>query len=991
MTMALPLAFAACTSDEFESFNNQGEALKNRKDLGQVALMFEGDAQTRWTESLGAEIGDRVGAVLIDQLNDGVYDEEDPMSNYTISSSQVFSNYMYENDGTAWRTNANLVEGSYYFYAPYVAHQGRGLIKLNTPVVQTIDVDADGNIEPNSGIANFAKAAETPFVIGYKFLASTDDNTDVTISMKHLFAYPEIKFTNNSGEAVTLSRVLIQNTGDGFVASGDLNNTAIGGASGKLYITGEQDRKSIEAAKELGEAYDPDNDPTGENEPEFLSWGAWSTVFAYDEGGQTIPDGLDELTTADLLTNTASTELIRVDFSENVVVADKETVSFRVIMPAGTYKTTDLSLWFVVPSGKAYEVAMEENRQSQNQITTMLQDRYTAQDYTTDGRLKTGAKQFEVAIDEDAKLDDAPSVVTTTEALIDLLEYEKSNTGALNVTLAGSDIEFNQDVLNAIANMESQSVEFSGLINIVGSEDAEKPMKIDQNVTFDQAVVKEGYTAFSKSALGYGEVTIEKGATLKVEAAKANGKITNKGNLVVGNATIKEVVNYGSITFAGNGTITSLTDKSTDEETLTITVDKGAEYTYKTTDKFNVINNGTLKIEAGAEVAGNITNSGVIELLGAATNKGTLTNAAGAEINGEDALTNAGKLENSGVMNCDVTNGDPETDGAKKGTTYTITAKSGSRFMGKVSGAVKNAKTNSFVVESNAVLVNVDNSKLAVVYNAGELNEKTVLPKLVGEDEGIINTLNVTSVSLTDNEASWTAVDAYADAVEVINVNGDMNIVTTWTLPTSVTDMNIEENCQITGEGTLTFASSGKANLNIAAGTKLTLVGGTINGGNNKVTMKSEEDENEVLTRGQFEGINGNLENVEWTDGNWFKNSGVNGTVGNSAKINNNGTYKLAASARVSGFGEGVTSVKFVADNINKTVTLVKGLVGDDINRIIELGEGVEITLGESTNDYDNVENIGKVIIGTKDNTLTVNRNGKKDVLYWKNNGWSIF
>ena len=989
--MALPLAFAACTSDEFESFNNQGEALKNRKDLGQVALMFEGDAQTRWTESLGAEIGDRVGAVLIDQLNDGVYDEEDPMSNYTISSSQVFSNYMYENDGTAWRTNANLVEGSYYFYAPYVAHQGRGLIKLNTPVVQTIDVDADGNIEPNSGIANFAKAAETPFVIGYKFLASTDDNTDVTISMKHLFAYPEIKFTNNSGEAVTLSRVLIQNTGDGFVASGDLNNTAIGGASGKLYITGEQDRKSIEAAKELGEAYDPDNDPTGENEPEFLSWGAWSTVFAYDEGGQTIPDGLDELTTADLLTNTASTELIRVDFSENVVVADKETVSFRVIMPAGTYKTTDLSLWFVVPSGKAYEVAMEENRQSQNQITTMLQDRYTAQDYTTDGRLKTGAKQFEVAIDEDAKLDDAPSVVTTTEALIDLLEYEKSNTGALNVTLAGSDIEFNQDVLNAIANMESQSVEFSGLINIVGSEDAEKPMKIDQNVTFDQAVVKEGYTAFSKSALGYGEVTIEKGATLKVEAAKANGKITNKGNLVVGNATIKEVVNYGSITFAGNGTITSLTDKSTDEETLTITVDKGAEYTYKTTDKFNVINNGTLKIEAGAEVAGNITNSGVIELLGAATNKGTLTNAAGAEINGEDALTNAGKLENSGVMNCDVTNGDPETDGAKKGTTYTITAKSGSRFMGKVSGAVKNAKTNSFVVESNAVLVNVDNSKLAVVYNAGELNEKTVLPKLVGEDEGIINTLNVTSVSLTDNEASWTAVDAYADAVEVINVNGDMNIVTTWTLPTSVTDMNIEENCQITGEGTLTFASSGKANLNIAAGTKLTLVGGTINGGNNKVTMKSEEDENEVLTRGQFEGINGNLENVEWTDGNWFKNSGVNGTVGNSAKINNNGTYKLAASARVSGFGEGVTSVKFVADNINKTVTLVKGLVGDDINRIIELGEGVEITLGESTNDYDNVENIGKVIIGTKDNTLTVNRNGKKDVLYWKNNGWSIF
>lgn len=1003
MTMALPIAFAACTSDEFESFNNQGEALKNRKDLGQVALMFEGNAQTRWTESLGAEVGDRVGAVLIDQLNDGVYDEEDPMSNYTISGSQVFSNYMYENDGTAWRTNANLVEGSYYFYAPYVAHQGRGLIKLNTPVVQTIDVDADGNIEPNSGIANFAKAAETPFVIGYKFLASTDDNTDVTISMKHLFAYPEIKFTNNSGEAVTLSRVLIQNTGDGFVASGDLNNKAIGGeynkaaGEGLLYITGEQDRKSIEAAKELGEAYDPAKDPTGENEPEFLSWGAWSTVFAYDEGGQTIPDGLDELTTAELLTNTASTELIRVDFSEDVVVADKETINFRVIMPAGTYKTTDLSLWFVVPSGKAYEVAMEGNRQSQNQITTMLQDRYTAQDYTTDGRLKTGAKQFEVAIDENAKLDNAPSVVTTTEALIDLLEYEKSNTGALNVTLAGSDIEFNQDVLNAIANMESQSVEFSGLINIVGSENAEKPMKIDQNVTFDQAVVKKGYTTFSKSALGYGEVTIEKGATLKVEAAKVSGAITNKGNLVVGNATIKEVVNYGSITFAGDGTITSLTDKSTDKETLTITVDKGAKYTYKTTDKFNVINNGTLKIEAGAEVAGNITNSGVIELLGAATNKGTLTNAAGAEINGEGALTNAGKLENSGVVNCDVTNGDPKTDGAKEGTTYTITAKSGSQFMGKVSGTVKDAETNSFVVESNAVLVDVDNSELAVVYNAGELNEKTVLPKLVGENKGIINTLNVTSVSLTDNEASWTAVDAYADAVEVINVNGNMNIVTTWTLPTSVTDMNIKTNSRIDGEGTLEFQNNTKlAKINIAQSVKLTVVGGKIDGGDAKVEIVSLYDLKKPETikdKGQFESIKGTLTNVVYQDGDWFVNNGGTVTAGTitstDTEVNYNGEYKLGASAKISSFGENVTYVKLVADGDNKSAVIAEGLVGGKNNVHVLVGAGVTLTLGEDAGDYTDVADIDKAVTGEEGAILIIKRDQDARRV-WKNGKWEV-
>ena len=144
MTMALPLAFAACTSEEFESFNNQGEGLNNRKDIGKVALMFDGgDAQTRWTAGMAPEVGDRVGVVLIDQNNGGT--DEDPMKNYTVNDNQIFTNYMYENDGNAWTTNANLVEGNYYFYAPYVAsHQGRSLIKLTTPVVQNIDVDAQG-------------------------------------------------------------------------------------------------------------------------------------------------------------------------------------------------------------------------------------------------------------------------------------------------------------------------------------------------------------------------------------------------------------------------------------------------------------------------------------------------------------------------------------------------------------------------------------------------------------------------------------------------------------------------------------------------------------------------------------------------------------------------------------------------------------------------------------------------------------------------------
>ena len=992
MTMALPIAFAACTSDEFESFNNQGEALKNRKDLGQVALTVGGDAQTRWTGSMGAEVGDRIGAVLIDNKTaDG---SKNPMDDYKVSGTEIFTNYMYQNDGTAWRTNANLVEGNYYFYAPYVEYQGRGLLKFATPLVQTIDVDAEGNIEPNSGIANYAEAAESPMVIGYKFLASTDDNTDVTISMKHLFAYPEFKFTNNSGEAVTLSRVLIENTGEGFVAGGGLNNKAIGGKSGNLFITGEQD--AIEEAKDAYEAWNKKGDA-----PEFASWGAWQQVFAYDEGGQTIPTGLDkdlnaqsieDLKTADLVANPTYSELIRVDFSDDVVVADGETISFRVIMPAGTYSTDKLTLYYVVPSGKAYAVKMKDVT-TEKEITTLLQDRYTRQDYTNKGQLKTGAKQFESEIDEDATLENAPSVVTTTEALIDLIMEEKSNTEALNITLAGDDIEFNQDVMDAIAGMKSQSIKFSGKINIVGNTNS--ALVINENITFDEAVVKSGRTNLNNKSLTYGTLTIEKGATLRaINVAKENGVIVNKGTLEVGAATIPSVENWSNINYVGAGSITKLTVKGDTEAELkaqTITVGENSSFTYQYGALYTVVNNGTLNIPADADIAGSITNNGVIELQGTATNKATLTNADGAEINGKYTLTNEGTLTNNGTINCGVKNGEPTEDENGNMRTYTINANGTSKFMGKVEGTVFN-EYNSLVVKDGAVLVNVDNENLATVYEVA-LTDETELPHLIGAG-AFINTLNVTGVNVTENWPN-TEVEAYEDAIKVLNVKGDINIKkgVTLTLPATVEEVNVSED-RLMEEGTLKFQNTTKlAKINIAENAKLTVYGGTIEGGAAKVEIVSLYEKPETIkNRGQFESIKGTLTNVIYQDGSWFVNSGSTvtaGTIGANTEVNYNGEYKLGASAKISSFGENVTYVKLVADKTNTSATIAKGLVGDKKNVHVLVGAGVTLTLGENTGDYTDVADIDKAVTGEEGAILIIKRDQDARRV-WKNGKWEV-
>lgn len=960
MTMALPLAFAACTSDEFESFNNQGEALKNRKDLGQVALMFEGDAQTRWTESLGTEVGDRVGAVLIDQFNGGK--DEDPMKNYDVQDYQVYSNYMYEYDGTEWRTNANLVEGNYYFYAPYVAHQGRGLIQLKTPVVQTIDVDTEGNIEPNSGIANFAEAAETPFVIGYKFLASTDDNTDVTISMKHLFAYPEFKFTNNSGEAVTLSRVLIENTGTGFVATGGLKNTAV---AEQLFITGEQKKQDIENARDAYEAWDKTTQPA----PEFASWGDWQKVFAYDKGGKTMPEGLDELTTASLLDAPTYTELIRVDFSDNVTVADGETISFRVVMPAATFNTKDLALYFVVPDGKAYKVGMWENT-TRTQVTTMLQDRYTAQDYSRDGDLGTGHKQFESEIDEDATLENAPSVVTDTESLIDLLRYERANEEAINITLAGSDIEFNQDVMDAIANMQSQSIEFSGLINVVGSKDAEEPMVIDENIAFDEVIVKEGYTTFNHSNLRFGKVDIEKGATLNVANVSGNvstandkytqGTITNNGTLVVADE-VKTVVNNGNIEIAKGGDIESLTCPEKKNEDRVLTVAKDATWDYESGAKYKVVNYGTMTIPANATIDGDVENNNAIVIAGTVTNNKVLTNNADATIKAAATATNAliknaKTLTNKGTIDCDIENQQPTGKDLENEIANEINAETGSMFLGNISGATgANVELSVLSIKPNADLRSVTNENLTVEFEVSELTEETKLPRLIGKDD-YVNVLTVGGINLGDNLDMTSADFKGASKITTLNVNGNIEGEYELKLPAATTEINIEENLSMR-YSTLTWADTGveeKAVINIAAGKTLTIVGATIDG-DDTFGFEFVYDDNDPKTEiGHVNNIEGTItdcKNMDLTG--WWSGYGPNEIPANY-DITKGGLYTIGEDANWVGFASTAAgaTVKVIAGEGN-AITIAKGNESN-LKALKEfiVGAGVTVTLGAKGSEW---------------------------------------
>ena len=131
---ALPAVFAACTNDDFESVVQDNSTLQGRPMAGNVKLDFGfGDANTRLTSDFQFEVGDEIGATLMDEYEGGTFNTDYNIlglpANKNVYSfvNYIQTNYRYTNTESGW-TNSNLLcSGNYFFYYPYTA-------QLNTRV-----------------------------------------------------------------------------------------------------------------------------------------------------------------------------------------------------------------------------------------------------------------------------------------------------------------------------------------------------------------------------------------------------------------------------------------------------------------------------------------------------------------------------------------------------------------------------------------------------------------------------------------------------------------------------------------------------------------------------------------------------------------------------------------------------------------------------------------------------------------------------------------
>ena len=240
-----------CTADEMIApvQDNAGIDLSKRPSLGQVTLGV-GDEATRIAIQDGSAFavdfvdGDKIGACIVDKpvtsatvtgsvwLNNAWQSKTWTFDEYVRGVSKdmwngnwrtleqtngnvegfysiveyISTNYPFTKNGSVWTSPANMVEGNYFFYAPY----NQGFLTRN-PLVADLPLDQDcseaegsvydtkyqkGDVKASSKAINDLISGGTPSLIGYKFLKKENSNQP-SVKTYNLYAYPMFTIVND--------------------------------------------------------------------------------------------------------------------------------------------------------------------------------------------------------------------------------------------------------------------------------------------------------------------------------------------------------------------------------------------------------------------------------------------------------------------------------------------------------------------------------------------------------------------------------------------------------------------------------------------------------------------------------------------------------------------------------------------------------------------------------------------------------------------------
>lgn len=646
--LALPVAFAACTSDEMETLGNTD--LGNRIQLQNVNITL-GNAATRMVQGDGNKDGaisfnellfeanDGMGACLIDQVDN--LTDPDPVKRYNLLTDKVNSNYRYSYNGSAWSTQAKLVEGNYMFYLPYSEEAGRGAIVAKLPAVQKLAKDANGELSTFNDVLAKSKEAGTPLYVGYKFLSADKQDLNIAVDVLPLYAQPLITLQNLANKKVTVKSVTLKKGSDVFELEKPFKYAE---TAQTAYTESEGDDKSF-----VQSMFNAVNGKSGKE-------GRWISN-----------KNTKAIKTADILgSSVAESEgVISIEMPEGgIELANGASFSFYAMIPAddyttGQYATNALTAEINTADGESCEVVFGDmNINPGKRYPVEEYDATTNKPTSNAGAALTSVivglqAQTGVAVSSTADLIEAISTFTPKAGATDLeiRVVDQKNT-EINSTVAtllknkkasmGSKITFSTPVVinnaGTLAIGNNYTLTFSKMVTLKGTNNIAAGTYI---VFDDEITVTEGAKATLAGTIAKG--VVNKGTLVLSDAAEAD--ITNEGAFTLEKELTGKVTNLGTMSIKGaNASITSTLTNGNDKKAAAIlNVEKGASVALKaawTNNEGATINN-LGKIEDTSSFA--LTNNGTI--VNGASNNTTAEIAAG---NNDNSL-NAGTVTNHGI------------------------------------------------------------------------------------------------------------------------------------------------------------------------------------------------------------------------------------------------------------------------------------------------------------------------------------------------------
>ena len=228
MTTALLSLFAACTNDDFVSYEQGAQsgdaALRPSVD---VTLNVSGDgADTRLSFTPGEGEGydwqtnDTIGALLMDKViaknNSGDIRPHDDIEKWEEMAwtsryelvDYINTNYPFVRQGNgSWQTNAKMLEGNYFFTFPFASYSG------NREAIHSIGEQVQNGTSDASLQEAYAK---NQFFIGYARIHAGTEGGDVMsadLEMTPVLGAVAVKIKNVGTEDFTVKKIVLQSEG----------------------------------------------------------------------------------------------------------------------------------------------------------------------------------------------------------------------------------------------------------------------------------------------------------------------------------------------------------------------------------------------------------------------------------------------------------------------------------------------------------------------------------------------------------------------------------------------------------------------------------------------------------------------------------------------------------------------------------------------------------------------------------------------------------